>query len=182
MRLDFVSRSVDDLKRDYGDTDPFQIVKAMGILLLFQGMGRAKNACKGFFMVQDGEQSITINSDLPKMIQKIICAHELGHAVLHAQTAGVEAFHDVALFDTASVAEYEANVFAAEMLLKDEDVLELLNDDTSFFSVASMMRVPQELLDFKFRILKRKGYKFIEPPLQSDSKFLRDIEVDCHEE
>jgi Zn-dependent peptidase ImmA (M78 family) len=125
---------------------------------------------------------ITINSDLPKMIQKIICAHELRHAVLHAQTAGVEAFHDTGLFDTASVAEYEANVFAAELLLKDEDVLELLNDDTSFFSVASMLRVPQELMDFKFHILQRKGHQFIEPPFQSDSKFLRDIEVNCHEE
>ena len=182
MRLDYISRSVDDLKRELGDSDTFRIVKALGIILLFQSMGRAKNACKGFFMVQDGELSITINSDLPKMIQKIICAHELGHAVLHAQTAGVEAFHDVALFDTASVAEYEVNAFAAELLLKDEDVLELLNDDTTFSSVASMLHVPQELLDFKFRILKRKGYQFIEPPLQSDSKFLRDIEVDYHEE
>jgi Zn-dependent peptidase ImmA (M78 family) len=182
LRLDYISRSVDDLKRDYGDTDPFQIAKAMGILLLFQGMGRAKSACKGFFMTQDGQQIITINSDLPKMIRKIICAHELGHAVLHSQEPGMAAFQDFALFDTASLTEHEANVFAAELLLKDEDVLELLNDDTSFFSVASMLRVPPELLDFKFRILKRKGYQFIEPPLQSDSKFLRDIEVDCHEE
>ena len=92
------------------------------------------------------------------------------------------AFQDFVLFDSASVTEHEANVFAAELLLKDEDVLELLNDDTSFFSVASLLRVPPELLDFKFRIMKRKGYQFREPPMQSDSKFLRDIEVDCHEE
>jgi len=81
-----------------------------------------------------------------------------------------------------SIAEYEANVFAAELLLKDEDVFELLNDDISFFSIASMLRVPSELLDFKFRVLKRKGYQFIESPLQAGSKFLRDIEVDYHEE
>ena len=81
-----------------------------------------------------------------------------------------------------SVAEYEANAFAAELLLKDEDDLELLNDDISFFSVASTLRVPHELLDFKFRVLKRKGYQFIEPPLQAGSKFLRDIEVNYHEE
>lgn len=182
MRLDYISQSVDDLKRDFPDTDPFQIVKALGILLLFQGMGRAKSACKGFFMTQDDQTSITINSDLPKMIQKIICAHELGHAVLHSQNLGMAAFQDFALFDTASVTEHEANVFAAELLLKDEDVLELLNDDISFFSVASTLRVPPELLDFKFRVMKRKGYQFIEPPLQAGSKFLRNMEVDYHEE
>lgn len=69
----------------------------------------------------------------PGMIQKIICAHELGHAVLHSQMPGIESFHDFALFDDTSSTEYEANVFAAELLLKDEDVFELLNDDLSFF-------------------------------------------------
>ena len=182
MRLEFISRSVEDLKRDFADNDPFQIVKSMGIILLFEGMGKAKNACKGFFLVKYGQPSITINSDLPKMTQKIICAHELGHAVLHSQKLGMESFHDFTLFDAASVAEYEANVFAAELLLKDEDVFELLNDATSFFGVASILRVPPELLDFKFRVLKRKGYQFVEPPYQSDSKFLRDIEVNFHEE
>ena len=182
MKLDYISRSAEDIKKDFPDCDPFEMVKAMGNLLLFQAMGKAKSACKGFFMMQDGQPSITINSDLPKMIQKIICAHELGHAVLHSQKIGMEAFHDVALFDTASLAEYEANVFAAELLLKDEDVLDLLNDDTSFFGVASTLRVPPELLDFKFRVMKRKGYQFTEPPLQSGSKFLQDMEADDHED
>ena len=182
MRLDYISHTAEDIKKDFPDSDPFEMAKAMGNLLLFQAMGKAKSACKGFFMMQDGQPSITINSDLPKMIQKIICAHELGHAVLHSQKIGMESFHDFALFDAASVAEYEANVFAAELLLKDEDVFELLNDDTSFFGVASILRVPPELLDFKFRVLKRKGYQFVEPPYQSDSKFLRDIEVSFHEE
>ena len=36
--------------------------------------------------------------------------HELGHAVLHSQMPGMESFHDFALFDAASVAEYEAIV------------------------------------------------------------------------
>ena len=182
MILEFISNSVSDLKKAYPDADPFEMVRELGFLLLFQSMGKAKSDCKGFCMTHQGQTSITINSDLPKMIQKIICAHELGHAVLHSQMPGMESFHDFALFDAASVAEYEANVFAAELLLKDEDVFELLNDDTSFFGVASILRVPPELLDFKFRVLKRKGYQFVEPPYQSDSKFLRDIEVSFHEE
>ena len=85
MRLDYISHSAEDIKKDFPDSDPFEMAKAMGNLLLFQAMGKAKSACKGFFMMQDGQPSITINSDLPKMIQKIICAHELGHAVLHSQ-------------------------------------------------------------------------------------------------
>ena len=182
MIIEYISGIVDNLRKDYPVTDPFELVREMGFLLLFQSMGKAKSACKGFCMAQDGQTSITVNSELPRLIQKIICAHELGHAVLHSRMPGMEQFHDFALFDSASVTEYEANVFAAELLLKDEDVFELLNEDMSFFGVAANLRIPPELLDFKFRVLKRKGYKFREPPMQSDSKFLRDIEVDCHEE
>lgn len=182
MIIEFISQTIEDLRKDHPGADPFELVREMGFLLLFQSMGKAKSACKGFCMAQDGQTSITINSDLPKIIQKIICAHELGHAILHSQTPGMEQFHDFALFDDASSTEYEANVFAAELLLKDEDVFELLNEDMSFFGVASSLRIPPELLDFKFRVLKRKGYQFVEPPYQSDSKFLRDIEVSFHEE
>ena len=182
MILEYISGIVDELRKDYPVTDPFELAREMGFLLLFQAMGKAKSACKGFFMMQDGQPSITINSDLPKMIQKIICAHELGHAVLHSQTPGMEEFHDFALFDTTSITEYEANVFAAELLLNDTDVLELLNEDMSFFGVASSLRIPPELLDFKFRVLKRKGYQFREPPMHAGSKFLRDMEVNVHEE
>ena len=120
---------------------------------------------------------ITINADLPDALQGVICAHELGHAVLHAQQAGVNAFHDFSLFDTASIKEYEANLFAAEFLMSDEDVMAELNDDISFFGAAAQLKVPAELLDFKFRIMKRKGYKMIDPPLMANSNFLKDVQV-----
>ena len=65
MRLDYISRSASDLKRESSDSDPFHIVKEMGIILLFQAMGKARDACKGFFLSQDGQRCITINSDRP---------------------------------------------------------------------------------------------------------------------
>lgn len=95
--------------------------------------------------------------------QRIIVSHELGHAVLHRKS-GVKAFHDIGLFDESSLTEKEANLFAAEYLLDDEKVLNTLNRDTTFFSAAAKLLVPVELLDFKFRVMKWKGYKLIEPP------------------
>ena len=49
------------------------------------------------------------------------------------------------------------------MLLDDDVVLEYLNENYSFFQVASKLNVPVELLDFKFKILKQKGYKLVSP-------------------
>lgn len=81
------------------------------------------------------------------------------------------------MFDESSMMEKEANLFAAEFLMDDRDVLCALNRDTTFFTAAAMLRVPAELLDFKFRVMKWKGYKLIEPPITASSKFLRDMEV-----
>lgn len=179
MSVEYISREVQRLKHRYHETDPFELCAAMNIIVMRIPMGTYEGACKGFFLAQSREKAIAINSDLPEPLQRIIVTHELGHAVLHRKAQGVNAFHDFGLFDTTSTMEYEANVFAAEFLMSDEDVLEKLNDDLSFFGAASMLRVPPELLDFKFRVLKRKGYKVIDPPLQANSCFLKGMEVDC---
>jgi Zn-dependent peptidase ImmA (M78 family) len=54
--------------------------------------------------------------------------------------------------------ENEANIFAAELLLDDKTVLEHLSEE-SFFEAASALYVPAALLDYKFMILRSKGYR-----------------------
>lgn len=181
MSYDYISRVAKQLKQKYHESDPFKISEAMKITVLFVPMGTYKGACKGFFMIQSRKKVITVNSDLPKSLQKIIASHELGHAVLHSKAVGINTFHDFELFDSASTLEYEANIFSAEFLMDDEDVLQKLNDDISFFAAAALLRVPPELLDFKFRMLKRKGYKVIDPPLMANGDFLKNIETNIVE-
>lgn len=171
----FICDEVCRIMRHYDETDPFRLCKAMGIVVRYAAMGIGPECCKGFFLAQSRILTITINSDLSNDLQRIICAHELGHAILHGKYAGVKAFHDFALFDATNRYEYEANIFAAEFLLRDIDVLEMLNDDLSFFQAAAQLYVPAEILDFKFRTLKWKGYKVIDAPLMAQSNFLKDI-------
>ena len=168
--------AVRKLKRQYGESDPFKLCQAMGIIVRFESMGTHEGAIKGFFIYQNRICVITINSDLPLVIQRIIAAHELGHAMLHKKR-GACAFHEVALFDEAIACEKEANFFAAEFLLDDNDVFETLNRDATFFTCAAILHVPMELLDFKFRVMKWKGYKLIEPPISASSTFLKDMGV-----
>lgn len=181
MAYDYISRIAKQLKHKYNESDPFKICDAMKITVLFVPMGTYEGACKGFFMTQSRKKVITINSDLPEALQRIIASHELGHAVLHSKAVGVNTFHDFELFDSTSTLEYEANTFSAEFLMDDEDVLEKLNDDISFFGAAALLRVPPELLDFKFRMLKRKGYKVIDPPLMANGDFLKNVETNIIE-
>lgn len=159
MAIEVISEKVQKLKRRYQEDDPERLCQCMGIRILRIPMGKGAKDCKGFFIIKSRIPLIVLNDDLPLSIRRIVLAHELGHAVLHAKLTEVRAFHDFELFDQTSACEYEANIFAAEYLMDDEDVLGLLNEDLSFFEAAKALRVPPELLDFKFRILKRKGYE-----------------------
>lgn len=175
MTLEYISGEVKRVREKYDETDPVRLCRAMGILLLNEPMGEDPNACKGFYLCQSRVQVITVNSSLPEALGRIILMHEIGHSVLHRRASGVRAFHDFRLFDETSVYEYEANIFAADFLMEDDTVLGLLNGDISFFGAADMLGVPPELLDFKFRVLKRKGYKVVDPPILSRGDFLKKI-------
>ena len=156
MSIDYVSNEVQRIIKKFGKCDPIRLCQSMNIILRFEPMGNFPEACKGFFLYHSRKSVITINSNLPEELRRIILAHEIGHAVLHRKITGIKAFHDFSLFDETSLYEYEANIFAADLLMDNDEVLDLLNENLSFFGAASQLNVPAELLDFKFRVLKRK--------------------------
>ena len=175
MTIETIADAANSLKTKYDESDPLRLAHAMKIKVSYEPMGTFDGCCKGFFIIHKRIRHITINSDLPKVLQKVVLAHELGHNVLHASSASGAAFHEITLFDDTDAQEYEANVFASELLLTDEAVLSMLNEDMFFFEAASALYVPFELLDFKFRILKRRGYK-VESPVVSHGDFMKHLE------
>lgn len=175
MTYEEICSKVEEVQRRYHESDPFRLMKAMGIRPIFRAMGTEPDSLKGFFLECNRIKMIVINSDLPNMLQRIIAAHEIGHAVMH-YSPGVHAFHDIGFFDESTACEKEANLFAAEYLLDDDDVFETLNADHTFFSAAAVLKVPMELLDFKFRIMKWRGYKLY-APIEARSNFLHNLEV-----
>ena len=157
-----IKQEANRLKMKYQTTDPYDICTSMDIQVIKRPMGASAQSCKGFFLVSSRCKLIVINSDLPESIQRIIIAHELGHAVLHSDSA-ISAFHEFAMFDDTDRMEYEANVFAAEFMLSDDEVMESLEMQMDFFQMARCLYVPPELLDFKLRILQRQGIKISAP-------------------
>ena len=152
------------------------LCRSLGILLNPQPMGPDGNSIKGFFLISKRMPVITYNCDLPKVVQSFIIAHEIGHAILHRHLK-IKCFRDVNAFDESDPCEKEANLFAAELLMEDADVLEKMNEDSTFFGAAAGMNVPAELLDFKFRLMKWKGYKMVEPPICAANSFLKHLDI-----
>ena len=170
MRIESITAELARLREKHGELKAEHLAASMGVLVRYEPMGMQENACKGFFLYHSRKRLITINSDLNEDGQRIVLAHELGHAVLHRTYSA--SFHDFSLFDDSGTLEYEANLFAAELLVDDEELLMVLEEGVDFFSAAKRLRVPAELLDFKLRILKSKGYEF-QSPIHARSNFLK---------
>ena len=173
--LNYIAETVGKLICRYDTCNPFELCRELDIRVRYKDLGAA---IKAYFFCQSRIKNIVINSRAPDAVSRILCAHELGHAVLHGKLAAMRGFQEMELFDTVIPTEYEANLFAAELLIEDEKLLALLNDhEKSFFDVACELYIPAELLDFKFRVLKYKGYR-IEPPYISRADFLKDTSHD----
>lgn len=150
-----------------------EICEECGIKLLYKAMGDFKGACKGFFIRINRLSYITVNSELSEQLQKVVICHELGHAALHKDYQADKNIRDISLFNDVSRFEYEANLFAAEFLIEDRDVFELLGGELSFSGAAAALNVPAELLDIKLRAMKKRGILEAEPPMMARGDFLK---------
>lgn len=156
------------LVKKFKTNDPFEIANQLKVKVLFHKIGNLK----GYYTYDRRFRYIVINCSLEERMQRIICAHELGHDRLHQHYAKYTPLNDYSLYDMSSKPEREANLFAAELLLPDSEVFDGINSNYSFHTLASELNVPLELLDFKLQVLKKKGYHFV-APIQARGDFLK---------
>ena len=180
ISIDYISGLADRLTRKYQTRDPFKICDALGVTIRYKDLG---TDIKAFYYYKSRIRNIVLNFRVSETVQKVLVAHELGHDRLHQDIAMLRGFQEIGLFDhTILPAEYEANLFAAELLIDDGELMELFNDeDKLFFGAAKELQIPAELLDFKFRVMKHKGYR-INAQYMSNSNFLKNDIAGCFDQ
>ena len=175
--IGYISRQAGALTRKYQTRDPYKICDALGVRIRYKDLGED---VKAFYFYQSRIRSIVLNTRVSDTVRRVLTAHELGHDRLHQEMAMLRGFQELELFDTVRTAEYEANLFAAELLIDDGELLALLNDESrSFFDAARALYIPAALLDFKFRVLKHKGYR-VEAPFAARGDFLKNPIEGCY--
>lgn len=136
--------------------NPFEIARALSVHILPQD--NFENL-KGMYKVIMRNRFIFINTNIDENMQKIVCAHELGHDQLHRDIAANESLHEFSLYKFDTGIEYEANIFAAEILLDDFDVLECLQNDLSPSQTAQALNSDINLISLKIDSLVLQGHK-----------------------
>lgn len=143
------------VRREFGGRDIFEIAENSGANVWFRELG----SLKGFYLCENGCRYIIVNQDLDEVVSKTVCAHELGHDMLHRELSG-GGIRENTLFLSSNKTEREANLFAAEILITDKEALEVLEYAEDIGRAAYELGVMTEIFEYKLELLNAAGYSF----------------------
>lgn len=142
--MEWIKQRVKKLYKKYNTRNPFTLAKKLNIQVIYWDL---PSEIRGFYQYEKRNRFIFINSNLSIEEQLVVCAHELGHALLHTQIN--TSYMRANTFLSINKVEREANRFAAELLIPDESFIEYNN----FYHIASLHNVPVELVRLKYEKL-----------------------------
>ena len=125
----------------YNTNNPFDIARERNIGILYEPM----KMTLGFYVRYRRFQHIILNDDLSEGMQRFVCAHELGHSILHADL-NVPKLTRYTMFSRDKF-EVQANTFAVELLLPDELLREY--PECTVYQLARSVGVPEEFVELK---------------------------------
>ena len=169
LTLHRLYRLGEELVANANSRDPFQIADEIGLQIQ---MVKDFTVLKGVYMILHEVPWAFINDNLDDQMKRIVCAHEIGHHLLHQDLVRQTMLQEFSLFDRKNRPEYEANVIAAEILLPDTEVLGMIYDcGYDAFQIAQCTGSDVNLVALKCDILVDKGFDLHRIDHQSD--FLR---------
>lgn len=111
------SRSLaEKLVRIHGTRDPFRIADALGVIVIDTPL----KGIRGLYQYVHRCHIIYLDNSLDEQRRRWVCAHEIGHALLHKGLNRL--FMDAHTHMVSNRYEIEADHFAADLLFSEEDI------------------------------------------------------------
>ena len=84
---------------------------------------------------------VMISSFLSEEEKMIVAAHELGHIILHRSQLKMAPMQDDTLYNMTDNTEYQANLFAADLLIEDEEIEDMVQNEAKLIICRWRFRV-----------------------------------------
>ena len=162
-----IENTVKKLIKRYKTNNPYKLCEQIGIEVVHADIG----SLKGMYTCIKRNRFIVINENLDDNIKKIVCAHELAHDQLHRGISSSSWMKDYDLTIVNSKYEYEANMFAAELLVQEDELIALIKESKTLNEISKILYIDPNLISMKVKRLVDKGYCLI--PQDYNSKFLK---------
>lgn len=165
---DYIYKKVQHIIKKFHTRDPFEILQGMHVVVIESDQYQS---LKGYCFISCQTIYTVINTFLSEEEKRIVAAHELGHILLHRRQLKMAPMKDSVLYDMTSQTEYESNMFAADLLIDDEDIHTLSQEDMDYFNMCKCLYTTPDVMSFKLFSLIRRGHAY-DLPMGLDSKFL----------
>ena len=170
MRNQTIYEHAAKIQKKFDTRNPFRLLQAMKADVR---ESYRYSQLKGYCYYANRSTFVVLNGRLDEAEKTIVAAHEAAHLILHHHQIMAAPMRDMFLYDMTSKIEYEANLFAADFLIDDEQVLTLIDDkDLDFFSLCKTLYFTPDFLSFKLYSLMQRGYR-CSMPMPLDSQFLK---------
>lgn len=153
-RLNNIKDMADAIVRKYDTRDPVKLAGMLGIHIYYLS---DLNELLGMYTVVNRRRCILINSRLSKRLMNLVLAHEIGHDRLHQRLCSESSFREFQVLDVTSRPEYEANVFAAHILIDQDRLESLLREGLDVLQISCAMDINVNLLLIKLNEMRRSG-------------------------
>lgn len=158
MKEDRIHSLVRELTEAYDTNDPFAIASKLNIEIVYMNTRIQKGFCK----IINGFKFIFINENLSSELKKTVCAHELGHLLLQENIFDILGYAGYCE-SNLSKNEMMPNIFAANLLITDEDILSRIGACCTYQQLAGVLDVHPSMLYYKITDMNRRGYSINVP-------------------
>lgn len=159
-------KAANKLIRTHEERNPEKLARRLGIWIKSTPFKEQK----GVYTIINRQPIIFVKDDITSAMRSMVIAHELGHHMLHRGELKKRAKfqeHNIFYADNNHM-EYEANLFAAQLMLPDDEILEYLYQGYSVSQIARAMRSNVNLVALKISELNSRGYKFREQEVRNN--------------
>ena len=142
----FIKDTVKKIIKKYKTKDPYELCEFLNIKIFYEELG----TINGYYQSCPKNKLIHLNKNLDKNFSNFVLAHELGHALLHSKLNVL--FLETNTFNLKNRFEFEANTFAAELLIDDDLLDEFRNSNYTLHEIACIKEISEELVKLKFKL------------------------------
>ena len=153
---EYIQNVANKLIKKFDTRDPFQLCQAIGVEVFYADLG----SLKGMYKYLKKNRFAVINENLDPFTKTLVCAHELGNDILHQNLARKVCLQEFILYDMKSRPEYEANLFASEILLPDDIILNLARDGYDIEQISKELCTDINLIALMVSSMNTRGYRF----------------------
>lgn len=152
-----IVKTANRIVHELGTRDPHRMAWELGIEIIPLDFKRQRGTCK----VLMRNRFIFVKSDLHPVMENIVLYHEIGHDTFHRDEAiKAGGFKEFNIFDMReSRMEYEANIFAAQVSLPDDKILEYIEKGFDIQQIARAMHSDINLVALKTDTLIAQGFR-----------------------